>query len=69
MLKVVLLGTGGMMPLPDRALASAMLEANGRRLLIDCGEGTQVRIRACGMGFKAIDGVLITHFHGDHVSG
>lgn len=69
MLRTTLLGTGGMMPLPDRALASAMLEANGRRLLIDCGEGTQVRIRACGMGFKAIDGVLITHFHGDHVSG
>ena len=69
MLKVTLLGTGGMMPLKDRALASAMLEANGRRLLIDCGEGTQVQIRACGMGFKAIDGVLITHFHGDHISG
>lgn len=69
MLKAVLLGTGGMMPLTDRALSSAMLELNGRRLLIDCGEGTQVRIRACGMGFKAIDGVLITHFHGDHVSG
>lgn len=69
MLKVTLLGTGGMMPLKARALASAMLEANGRRLLIDCGEGTQVQVRACGMGFKAIDGILITHFHGDHVSG
>lgn len=69
MLKATLLGTGGMMPLQARALASAMLEVNGKRLLIDCGEGTQVRIRACGMGFKAIDGVLITHFHGDHVSG
>lgn len=69
MLKATLLGVGGMMPLVDRALASAMLEVNGRRLLIDCGEGTQTRIRACGMGFKAIDGVLITHFHGDHISG
>jgi len=69
MLKATLLGTGGMMPLKERALASAMLEQDGRRLLIDCGEGTQVQIRACGMGFKAIDGVLITHFHGDHVSG
>ena len=69
MLKVTLLGTGGMMPLKDRALASAMLSVNGRQLLIDCGEGTQVQIRHCGLGFKAIDGVLITHFHGDHVSG
>ena len=69
MLKATLLGTGGMMPLEARALASAMLEVSGRRVLIDCGEGTQVRIRACGMGFKAIEGVLITHFHGDHISG
>ena len=69
MLKVTLLGTGGMMPLKERALASAMVSVNGRQVLIDCGEGTQVQIRACSLGFKAIDGVLITHFHGDHVSG
>lgn len=69
MLKVTLLGTGGMMPLEARALASAMVSLNGRQLLIDCGEGTQVRVRAGKLGFKAIDGILITHFHGDHVSG
>ena len=69
MLKFTLLGTGGMMPLPERGLASAMAAVNGRQLLIDCGEGTQVQIRRFGLGFKAIDGVLITHFHGDHVSG
>ena len=69
MLRATLLGTGGMMPLKDRALASAMLQANGRSVLIDCGEGTQVQIRACGLSFKSIDCVLITHFHGDHVSG
>ena len=69
MLNVTLLGTGGMMPLPNRALASAALSANGRRVLIDCGEGTQVRMRACHLSFKPIDAILITHFHGDHVSG
>lgn len=69
MLKVTLLGTGGMMPLKSRALASAMLSCEGHNLLIDCGEGTQVQIRECGYTFKPIDGLLITHFHGDHVSG
>ena len=69
MLKVTLLGTGGMMPMKDRALASCMAALNGRQLLIDCGEGTQVQVRAYKLGFKAIDGILITHFHGDHVSG
>ena len=69
MLRVILPGTGGMMPLKDRALACAALSANGHNLLIDCGEGTQVQLRACGLSFKAIDAVLVTHFHGDHVSG
>lgn len=69
MLKVTLLGTGGMMPLRTRALASAMLSYDGHNILIDCGEGTQVQIRECGLTFKPIDALLITHFHGDHVSG
>ena len=42
MLDVCLLGTGGMMPLPYRALTSLMVRCNGMNVLIDCGEGTQV---------------------------
>ncbi|MDZ5016922.1 MBL fold metallo-hydrolase, partial [Clostridium perfringens] len=34
-----------------------------------CGEGTQVTIRKMGLGFKAIDIIIITHFHGDHIVG
>ena len=69
MLKVVLLGTGGMMPLKDRALSSLILSWNGHSALIDCGEGTQVQIRSAGLSFKSIDLLLLTHYHADHVSG
>lgn len=69
MLECCTLGTGGALPLPDRALASLYVRVNGRALLIDCGEGTQVGIRRLGWGFRCIDGLLITHFHGDHCSG
>ena len=69
MLEVTLLGTGGMMPLPDRALTSLYVRCDGRALLIDCGEGTQTAIRKAGVRFKAIDAILITHFHADHISG
>ena len=69
MLKVTLLGTGGMMPLKDRALASLILSWNGHSALIDCGEGTQVQIRSAGLSFKSIDLLLLTHYHADHVSG
>lgn len=69
MLDVCLLGTGGMMPLPHRALTALMMRYNGSSLLIDCGEGTQVSIREQGWSFHPIDVICITHFHGDHVSG
>ena len=69
MLECCTLGTGGAPPLPDRALSSLYVRVNGRSLLIDCGEGTQTGIRKLGWGFRCIDGLLITHFHGDHCSG
>lgn len=69
MLDVCLLGTGGMMPLPRRALTALMARYNGSSLLIDCGEGTQVSIREQGWSFHPIDVICITHFHGDHISG
>lgn len=69
LVEVCLLGCGGMMPLPDRRLTALLLRYNGRLLLIDCGEGTQLPVKMTGWGFKGIDGILLTHFHGDHVAG
>ena len=69
MLDVCLLGTGGMMPLPRRRLTSLMLRLNGKGLLIDCGEGTQVAIREQGWSFHDIDIICFTHYHADHISG
>ena len=69
MLEFCVLGTGGTLPLPERALSSLYVRVNGRSLLIDCGEGTQVGIRKLGWGFRCLDGMLLTHYHGDHCTG
>lgn len=69
MIDVCLLGTGGMMPLPYRALTSLMVRYNGMNVLIDCGEGTQVSIKQQGWSVKPIDVICFTHFHADHISG
>lgn len=69
MLDVCLLGTGGMMPLPNRWLTALLVRYNGRKLLIDCGEGTQITLKMSGWGFKTIDTICFTHYHGDHVTG
>ena len=49
MLDVCLLGTAGMMPLPNRWLTALMLRYNGSSLLIDCGEGTQIAMKEAWM--------------------
>lgn len=69
MLDVCLLGTAGMMPLPNRWLTAAMFRYNGSSLLIDCGEGTQIAVKEKGWSFKPIDTICFTHYHADHISG
>ncbi len=69
MLDVSLLGTGGMMPLPRRWLTSLMLRYNGKSILIDCGEGTQIALREKGWSPNPISVICFTHFHADHISG
>lgn len=69
MLDVCLLGTGGMMPLPYRWLTSMMARYNGKSILIDCGEGTQIAMKEKGWSPKPIDIICFTHYHADHISG
>lgn len=69
MLDICLLGTSGMLPLPDRWLTAMMARHNGSSLLIDCGEGTQIAIKEKGWSFNPIDVICFTHFHADHISG
>lgn len=69
MLDICLLGTGGMMPLPNRWLTSLMARYNGTALLIDCGEGTQIAMREKGWSPKPIDIMCFTHYHADHIAG
>ena len=69
MIDIALLGTGGMMPLPERFLTSLLVRKRGRMMLIDSGEGTQVTMKMLGWGFKTIDLICYTHFHADHISG
>ncbi len=69
MLDINLLGTGGTMPLPERPLTALLARYNGKSLLIDCGEGTQIALKKKGLGMKPIDMIFFTHFHADHTAG
>ena len=69
MLDVCLPGTSGMIPLPERWLSCCWLEYQGKALLIDCGEGTQIALREAGCKISRLEILLVTHFHADHIAG
>ena len=82
-MKVTILGTGTSCGVPqigcpcevctstdprDRRLrCSALIEHNGKHILIDCGP--DFREQMLRIDFKPLDAVLITHEHYDHVGG
>ena len=57
------------MPLPYRWLTSLMARYNGKSILIDCGEGTQIAMKEKGWSPNPIDIICFTHYHADHISG
>lgn len=67
-LSVFVGGTAASVPTATRGLSSYMLLAGGKRILIDCGEGTQHQF-ARSIGLPEIDAIFITHLHLDHWFG
>lgn len=68
-MEVFILGTSGMVPLPNRHLTSMLLRREGSLFLFDCGEGTQVSLKKLSLRWKRIDAIFISHTHADHVTG
>jgi ribonuclease Z len=68
-MEAFVLGSGGMMPLPNRHLTSILLRREGELFLFDCGEGTQVSLRSLNLKWKKITTIFISHTHADHVTG
>ncbi|MGL4525127.1 MAG: ribonuclease Z [Spirochaetia bacterium] len=68
-MEAFILGTSGMVPLPNRHLTSMLLRREGALFLFDCGEGTQVSLKRLNLRWKKIDAIFISHTHADHVTG
>ena len=64
---VVLCGTGS--PLADAARAGACTAvlASGQFFLVDAGPGSWERVDLANLPLARLSGVLLTHFHSDHI--
>lgn len=67
--EVTTLGTGAALPARGRYPSAQLLNVNGKLYLVDCGEGTQERLRMAEVNLGRIAAVFITHLHGDHYLG
>ena len=68
-MECVLLGSGGMMPMPYRLLTSLAVRLNGRIYLFDAGEGAQLGLKETRIGVRGITLVAVSHLHADHCLG
>ena len=65
-MRLTVLGTGTVAPLPERTAAAYWVESAGVTLLMDCGAGTMNRCARFGIPWHQATHVAITHFHVDH---
>lgn len=66
---VHLLGTGAGASDARRTTTMLAFESRGRALVVDCGGDAVQRLLAAGIGADAVDALVVTHEHPDHVSG
>lgn len=68
-LNLVLCGSGSPLPDPERAGPCMLVQAGEQLLVIDVGSGSPRNLGLMGIPAGAIDAVLLTHFHSDHIDG
>ncbi len=67
--EITILGCGSATPTTLHNPSAQYVTVNDKAFLIDCGEGTQLQMRKFKASFGKLQGVFISHLHGDHVFG
>lgn len=67
-MEITMLGTGSPIPDANRAAPAALVKAGDTHILLDAGRGVVMRMTAAGSLPGMLGGVLITHFHSDHIA-
>ena len=64
-----ILGSSSAIPTSKSYTSAHAITLHGHVFLVDCGEGTQMRLRQMSIPFSRINHIFISHLHGDHFFG
>ena len=67
--ELTILGCNSAIPAHNRFPSAQVLNIQDQLYLIDCGEGTQVRMQQYKVKRNRIKQIFISHLHGDHIFG
>lgn len=68
-MQLTILGCGSAIPTEKRFNSSQILTIGDKVFMIDCGEGTQIRLRQFKIKVAKLNHIFISHLHGDHCFG
>lgn len=68
-LRVAVCGSSAPLPSAKRAKACVAVFAGGKYYVVDAGPESTENLVLWGIPLRAVGGVLLTHFHSDHIGG
>jgi ribonuclease BN (tRNA processing enzyme) len=68
-MRLTVIGSGDAFGSGGRFNTCFLVETAKAKLLIDCGASSLVALKARGIDSSAIDGIILSHLHGDHFGG
>lgn len=66
---VLILGNASASPTLTRSNTAQLINIDEQYYLMDCGEGTQLKLRQHKIKLQRINHIFISHLHGDHYLG
>lgn len=66
---ITIMGSGAAIPTFTRHCSAQLVNINGVKMLLDCGESTQNYLRQYHVKMQSIRTVFLSHLHGDHFFG
>ena len=65
-MRLTIVGSGDAFGSGGRFNTCFLLETSKAKLLVDCGASSLVALKALGIDPNGIDGIVLSHLHGDH---